>query len=103
MNSNNDYDYTFPRRINEPTMVFIFPLKQILPTILTLISFAYMGMFWIGLALAIFIYQSIGNVIKNSYIDIAIHKLWRNGFLDIMVGLRKSATVVNPMITRYFN
>lgn len=95
--------YNFPRRINDPTLIAIFPIKQLVPTVLILLLAAYSGQFWIGLGLSGFTFWSIGRILKNSYFDVLIHKLWAAGALDIMVGLKKTSTVVNPLTKRFFN
>ena len=96
-------EYSFPRRINDPILIFVFPAKQILPCILILIIAAYAGYFWLGLAVSVSLWFMIGSVLKNSYFDVIIHKMWSKGFLDMMVGLEKTQTVVNPLVKRFFN
>ena len=95
--------YDFPRRINEPTMLAFFPMKQILPTLGIFFTLAYFGAFWIGLILSGACFWTVGRIIKNSYFDVIIHKYWKKGWLDVMVGLNKTSTVVNPMVKRFFN
>ena len=104
MSEQDDEDvYNFPRRINDPTLIIIFPIKQIVPTLLILLAVAYTGMVWIGLFLSGATFFGIGGILKNSYFDVLIHKLWSKGLLDVMVGVEKTSTVVNPLTKRFFN
>jgi hypothetical protein len=96
-------EYSFPRRINDPILIFIFPAKQLIPSLLVLIIAAYGGHFWLGLLISASIWFTVGSVLKNSYFDVLIHRLWSKGLLDMMVGLEKTQTVVNPLIKRFFN
>jgi hypothetical protein len=95
--------YNFPRRINDPTLIAVFPIKQILPTVLVLLIGAYLGAFWPAFAMSALTFWGIGSVLKNSYFDVIIHKLWSKGLLDVMVGISKTRTVVNPLSRRFFS
>jgi hypothetical protein len=95
--------YNFPRRINDPTLIAIFPIKQILPTVFILIVGTYSGAFWPALLGSALTFWSIGKVLKNSYFDVIIHKYWAKGLLDVMVGFAQTRTVVNPLVKRFYS
>ena len=97
-----DY-YKFPRRINDPTMVYVFPFAQIVPTVIVIMIMAYIGQTVAGVIVGLVIFFVVGKILEKGHIDEPIHSLWQRGLLDILVAFQGSRTVVNPVIKRFFN
>tara|TARA_B100000953_G_scaffold90890_1_gene74087 strand:- start:766 stop:1071 length:306 start_codon:yes stop_codon:yes gene_type:complete len=96
-----DNQYEFPRRINDPLMMLIFPAIQFAPAVMILVICLMFGMWKTGFGGAILVFWGVGKILQNSFFDEYVHKIWRMGLLDVMKVMRKSRTVVNPAIKRY--
>lgn len=102
MQENDPNQYLFPRRINDPLLIFIFPAVQIVPAVGVVMVGALMGYLLYSLILSITLFVAIGKFLKDSFIDEPIHKAWKAGLLDA-IAPGKSRTVANPVIKKYFN
>jgi uncharacterized membrane protein len=97
MKDNDPNQYTFPSRINDPVMIFIFPVVQLVPAVVVVMGFMLASMPIEGSIVGIVTFLGIGKLLNNSFIDVYMHRMWRLGIMDIAF-----KTTVNPMIKRYF-
>jgi len=101
MQEQDDNPYRFPRRINAPLPVIIFPAVQIMPALMILGASMVFDFGMQGLAAAAGYFFLCGQIIKNSHITTFIHKVWSLGLLDLAV--QRSKSVPNPLIKRYYS
>lgn len=102
MQEHDPNKYQFPRRINDPLLIFIFPAIQIIPSVGTVLVGALMDYLLYSLILGIGLFVGIGKFLENGFIDEPIHKIWRKGFLDA-IAPGKSKTVANPVVKKFYN
>jgi hypothetical protein len=93
--------YRNPKRINDPLLIFIFPAVQILPAFVILSVGMMLNKSMEGLACGILWFVVSHYVLHDDSVKDIIHRAWSLGLLDLAI--KKTKTVANPFIKRYFS
>ncbi len=100
MSDENPNVYRMPRRVNDPILLFIFPVKHVMPLFIALVASIIMGntALYIGLGLAwFFILDYIDTRYQPGYL---FHRLW---WMGLTKGFMKETKTVPDAMKREFH
>lgn len=99
---NNDPNaYQNPFRVNNPLLLYIFPMFQALPTLLLILGSIPFGFELQGFVLGLMWFVVAHYVLNDEKVNISIHVLWSYGLADLLV--KPSKSIPNPLVKRYYS
>ena len=100
MSSQNPNTYRNPRRINEPLLIFAWPLPKVMPVFCFVGMSMIVGFFTFFMTLSVIWWIVYGQLEDRGGISAIFHFLWWHGWTTGLTD--ESSTIPDPMKREFF-